>query len=311
MITTVTLNAAIDKTCFLGSLQIGQVNRVPVMHTVPGGKGINAARVAHLLGGPVLVTGFTAGYNGAYIEMELAKQGILHDFVRVEGESRVSLNIIDNYNGTTTEILEQGPTVNMDDILAIKDKVRQLAQHSSVLAICGSLPAGAPDTLYADFVEIAQAEGAKVLLDASGEALVQGIKACPFFVKPNEHEVEALLGGKPEQESDLFDLIRHLLSEGIRCVAVSLGSRGALCGWEDGLYRIRIPEVKTINTVGCGDSFVGGMAFGLYREERMETCLRYAATAGTADAMSEQAGSIDLDHFKDVLRQISIEPLAN
>lgn len=309
MITTVTLNATIDKTCFLGPLKIGQVNKVPVMHTYPGGKGINAARVAQLLGGPVLATGFTAGYNGAYIEMELSRQGILHDFVKVEGESRVSLNIIDHFSGKTTEILEQGPVVSTDDVLVIKDKVRQLAQSSSVIAISGSIPAGAPNSLYADFVEIAQAEGAKVLLDASGEPLVQGLSARPFFVKPNEHEIEALLGMRAENEHEMIDLIRLLLNQGIGCVAITLGQRGALCGWDEGIFRIRIPEVNTINAVGCGDAFVGAMTVGLYRGESLEDCLRSAAAAGTANAMSEEAGNISLDDYKEVLSKVSFEPV--
>lgn len=307
MITTVTLGATIDKTCFLGSLQIGQVNRVPVMHTFPGGKGINAARVAHLLGGPVLATGFTAGYNGAYIEMELAKQGVLHDFVKVEGESRVSLNIIDHFSGTTTEILEQGPVVTTDDVLAMKDKVRQLARHSSVLAICGGMPDGAPDSLYADFVEITHSCGAIAMLDATGEALQLGLSARPFFVKLNEHQAETLIGRGKTTNGELCGLIRRLLDDGIGCVAITLGARGAFCGWDEGIFRFRVPEIAVVNTVGCGDSFMGGMAVGLYRGESIENCILNASAAGTANAMSVETGNIHLDDWKDVMRQVQVE----
>jgi len=309
MITTVTLNATIDKTCFLGSFQVGEVNRVPVMHTFPGGKGINAARVIHALGCPVLATGFTAGFNGAYIENELARQGILHDFVKVDGESRVSLNIIDRFNGTTTEILEQGPTIETDDVLAMKDKIRSLSSYSSVMTICGSIPGGTSPSLYAEFVEIAQAEGAKVILDASGEALLEGIKAKPFCIKPNEQEVAALMGRKARDEDELYPLIRQLNRDGIECVVVTLGDRGAIAGWGGSLYRLRTPSVGAVNTVGCGDSFVGGLAVGLYKKEPLEEILRLAAASGTADALTEEAGHVLLDDVKRILWQVDVEAI--
>jgi tagatose 6-phosphate kinase len=307
MITTVTLNATMDKTCFLGDLQIGRVNRVPVMHCYPGGKGINAARVAHHLGCPVLTTGFVAGFNGSYIETELSKQGLLHDFVRVNGESRVSLNIIDRFNGKTTEILEHGPTIASDDVLAIKDKVRQVATYSSVIAICGSIPEGAPANLYADFIEIANQEGALTILDASGEALLAGIEARPTCVKPNEQELAAILGKMPEHDEEIYDAVRMLAGKGIACVAVSLGERGAVVGMNNEIFRINAPSVRPVNVVGSGDSFVGALCAGFYKKESLEECIRLAVASGTANVLTEEAGNIRMNDVKALLSQIEIE----
>lgn len=309
MITTVTLNATVDKTCFLGSLQIGQVNRVPVMHSFPGGKGINAARVAHQLGCPVLTTGFVAGFNGAYIENELSRLGILHDFVKVEGESRVSLNIIDRFNGTTTEILEHGPAIASDDVLAMKDKLRQLSAESSIVAICGSLPLGAPANLYADFIEIAHQEGALAVLDAKGEALREGIEAKPYCIKPNEHEFAEYLGKSSVSDTEIGEGIRLLMEKGIVCVAVSLGNRGALVGFEHKLYRVHAPDICPVNVVGCGDSFVGGFLSGVYKREPMEECFRLAVAAGTADAMTEEAGNVQMNDVKSLMTQIHFDAI--
>lgn len=309
MITTVTLNTTVDKTCFLGCFEIGRVNRVPVMHTLPGGKGINAARVAHQLGCPVLVTGFSAGFNGSYIEAELSRQGILHDFIRVQGESRVSLNIIDRYNGTTTEILEQGPTIISNDILAIKDKIRQLAAESSVMAFCGSHPMGTPANLYADFIDIARQEGALTVLDASGDALLEGIKAQPYCIKPNEHEIAAVLGGPARNDKEIAEAVRMLLDKGIAIAAVSLGSRGAMVGMNGKLFMVRAPRLAAVNVVGCGDSFVGGLCSALYKREEPEECIRLAVASGSADALTEEAGNIEMNDVKALLSQVEIEPI--
>lgn len=306
MITTITLNATMDKTCFLGDLQIGRVNRVPVMHCYPGGKGINAARVAHHLGCPVLTTGFVAGFNGSYIETELSKQGLLHDFVRVKGESRVSLNIIDRFNGKTTEILEHGPLVASDDILAMKDKLRQVASFSTVIAICGSIPEGAPANLYADFIEIAHQEGAVTILDASGDALLAGIEAKPMCVKPNEYELEAILGRPAESDDDFYQAAQILMDKGIECAAVSLGERGAVVGLEGKLYKVKAPAVTPVNVVGSGDSFVGALCAGIYKRDPMEECIRLAVASGTANALTEEAGNIRMNDVKALLGQVEI-----
>lgn len=310
MITTVTLNATLDKTCFLVDLQLGRVNRVPVMHCTPGGKGVNAARVAHQLGCPVLATGFVAGFNGSFIETELAKQGILHDFVRVKGESRVSLNIIDRFKGLTTEILEHGPSLGQDDVLAIKDKIRQVASYSSVIAISGSIPEGGPVDLYADFIEIAHQEGAKTVLDASGAALVAGIEAVPTCIKPNELEMAELLGKPVMQDGDIFEGVGQLMRKGISCVAVSLGSRGAIVGMEGLLYRVHAPEVNAVNVVGCGDAFVGALCSGLYKHESMMEMVRLAVASGTANALTDEAGNIRLNDVKSLLGKVEIEEIS-
>lgn len=64
MITTVTLNAAIDKTYYVSSFLTGQVNRVRRMYSEQGGKGINVAKVLHTLGINVTVTGLLEGLMG-------------------------------------------------------------------------------------------------------------------------------------------------------------------------------------------------------------------------------------------------------
>lgn len=309
MITTITLNAAMDKTCFLGDLQLGRANRVPVMYCSPGGKGINAARVAHHLGCPVLTTGFVAGLNGSYIEKELSKEGLLHDFVRVEGESRVSLNIIDRFSGQRTEILEHGPVAASDDVLSIKDKVRQVASYSTVIAICGSIPQGVPANLYADFIEIAHQEGAIAILDAEGDALLAGIDAKPACLKSNRQKLAAVTGKPVEEEGEVFDAIRMLLDKGIECVAVSLGERGVVVGMRGGIYRVYAPAVRPVNEAGCGDSFVGALCAGLYKREPLEDCIRLATASGAANALTEEAGNIRLNDVKALLKQVELQPV--
>lgn len=68
MITTVTLNAAIDKTYYVPEWTNYEVIRVKRMFAHPGGKGINVARVVHQFELPVTATGMIGGSgNGSEI----------------------------------------------------------------------------------------------------------------------------------------------------------------------------------------------------------------------------------------------------
>ncbi|RKN85024.1 1-phosphofructokinase [Paenibacillus ginsengarvi] len=310
LLTTVTLNAAIDKTYVMESFPLGKVSRVAEMISVPGGKGINVARVAKQLGGAVKATGFVGGSNGQFIVNEMTKAGLDNDFVAVDGESRLCLNMIDKSTGTSTEVLEQGTVLTAAAIEAMKAKVKQLAAESAIVAFSGSLPKGAPSSLYAELIGIAKAEGAKTFLDTSGDALVEGVRANPFFIKPNEDEIEKLLGGrKPERESDLHDGVKQLMEMGIGCVVVTLGASGSLAGYDDRLYRIRAPRIEAVNPVGSGDSFVAGMAVALAAGRSIEQALRLATAAGTANALNAQAGHVVEADIDRLLEQVQIEAI--
>ena len=100
MITTVTLNSAIDKTYYVNRLGLNQVNRVSQMFAEPGGKGNNVAKVIKPLGIPVTASGFAGGHNGRKISEDLESLKINHRFVETTGESRICLNIIDEATGS-------------------------------------------------------------------------------------------------------------------------------------------------------------------------------------------------------------------
>ena len=68
MITTITLNPAIDKTCRATSLIPGQVNRMESIKNIAGGKGINVTKVLLQYGYQVRAMGLFGGYTGTFIE---------------------------------------------------------------------------------------------------------------------------------------------------------------------------------------------------------------------------------------------------
>jgi tagatose 6-phosphate kinase len=184
-----------------------------------------------------------------------------------------------------------------------------LASRSVIVVFSGSLPKGLPATFYAELVDIVKSEGALAFLDTSGEALAAGVRSLPFFIKPNEDEVAQLLGKPMERESDLYGGIRRLMDSGIGCVVVSLGEKGAVAGFQGRLYRVIAPRVEAVNAVGCGDSFVAGMAVAISRKRPIEECLRLAAAAGSANALTEEAGNVRPEDVQRLFEQVRVEPI--
>jgi len=309
LITTVTLNAAIDKTYYVQQFASGAVHRVVRQIAEPGGKGNNVAKVARLLGAEVAATGLIGGSSGSFIESQLAVRGIRTAFIRVPGESRVCLNIIDESTGISTELLEQGPEIAADQVLALKNTLQGLAAESSVVVLSGSLPPGARPDLYAELIGVIQAAGARAFLDTSGAALSSGLQARPYFVKPNEQELSAWVGHELTSEEGWTDAATKLAGAGIAQVCVTLGSRGSIAILDGAAYRVHPPLIQAVNTVGCGDAFVAGMAYAEERGDSPVEKLRIATAAAAANAMSDKAGHLDEDVFAACLAQVQVSAL--
>lgn len=310
MITTVTMNAAIDKTYITPSFAIDKLHRVKEMYAFAGGKGINVARVVHALQEPVTASGIIAGHNGKFIEAALAEEGIVHQFVAVEGESRLCLAITDPSTGSVTELLEAGPALTEEDVEQMKLTIAKLARTSTHVVMSGSLPQGCPVTFYKDCVDIIRKNGASPILDTSGDALVSGMEGRPLLIKPNEHEVLKLTGSDHADEDAILQAIHAVMEQGIQSVVVSLGAQGALAGMYNRIYRVTIPKVEVLNTVGSGDSMIAGLVVGDKRGLLPEEQLKLGAACGTANALTPAAGMVSLPQVEELMKSISVQQIS-
>ena len=175
MIITVTLNAAIDKSLSVPNFRLGRRHRTVEQTTMPGGKGVNVARVLKALGQPVIATGLAGGATGTRIVDQLTQLSVLSDFVRIREESRTNTAVIDPTTGEQTEINERGPAVSEPELELFVDKLLYLAKGAAVCVFSGSLPRGVPDELYARLIGDINRLGVLTVLDSECEALRLGI----------------------------------------------------------------------------------------------------------------------------------------
>lgn len=311
MITTVTLNASIDKAYEMtAKLVNGTVMRVAQCRNTAGGKGLNVARVIRLCGGEVLATGLAGGFNGAYLEDMLKKDKIRCAFAHFEGETRSCINILDREYGST-EYLEPGCEVSQEECEKfLKEVFPKAIADSEVVTISGSVPRGIGTDIYARMIRMVKEKGKQVILDSSGELLRRGMEALPTLVKPNQDELEAYFGEAVRGTEDAAARAWQLHQTGIPYVVVSLGKDGALMACREGVFQAVPPKIEAVNTVGCGDSMVAALAIALENHFLPQAAIRYAVAVATANALSPGTGQIDPDVSRELLKQVELNEIS-
>ena len=227
MIITVTLNAAIDKSLSVPSFQLGRRHRTVERRALAGGKGVNIARMLKTLGQPVIATGFQGGPTGTQIVAQLSEESILHDFVRIREESRTNTAVLDPTTGEQTEINEQGPKVDPDELEQFREKLLYLARGAAIVVFAGSLPRGVEPDFYAQLVRAMHKLDVMTIVDTDGEALRLAVRAEPDVVSPNVVEAEELVGHEFNDDADHAGAVREI---------VSLGARSAIMTMPDGCW---------------------------------------------------------------------------
>jgi 6-phosphofructokinase 2 len=150
----------------------------------------------------------------------------------------------------------------------------------------GSLPLGVPEDFYGRFARAMQQRGSRVIIDTSGQPLIEAVRAGVFLIKPSLREMRALTGKKLETDAEQEAGAMELIEAG-RCeaVVVSLGAGGALLASRSGCERLASPDVKVHSRVGAGDSMVAAIALALSRGESLRAAARFGVAAGAAAVM--------------------------
>ncbi len=309
MILTVTPNAAIDKTYIVEGFGLDRVHRPSETRTVAGGKGINVVRVLKELGKTGMATGFVGGRNGDLLIESLNRENLKHDFVRVAGESRLCIAVMDPKSGTQTEVNENGPEISPEEVGRMLDKIRDLVPGKDFIVLCGSVPPGVPTTFYGDIIEIARKVNVPAVLDTSGEHLREAVKAAPYMVKPNVTELSQLAGRELVTLEEISRAAKSLSQYGVTLTAVTMGRSGAML--TDGVHSWKAtpPEIEFASAVGSGDSFVAAFLHSIINGEPLPEALAMGTAAGAANATTFGAGFCSKDSIMDIRQGVVLTKL--
>ena len=305
MILTVTANPTIDRVYFVEDFELGKVHRVERVARSAGGKGINVARVAGIIGSQTAAMGFVGGYTGEFIKSEVEKQGIKNLFTDIEGETRTCVNVSDS-NGKSGEILEAGPEITADEKVKFIKEFNENIDKYQVICLSGSLPKGLTPEFYAELVSIAKAKNKKIIVDTSGKALEEILKSKPYMVKPNDDELSELMKRKIVSDEDIKEALLFLYEKGVEVPFLSLGKNGSAAMAGGKCCRFITPNVSVVNTVGSGDSAVAGVAAGIDMGYSTEDAIRLGMAAGVANTQFEQTGFVTKELVDKFFKQIEI-----
>ncbi len=302
MIVTVTLNPAVDKTCRLQELILGQVNRLDSTKSIAGGKGVNVTKILRQFDYPVTAMGFLGGYSGRMIEDSLKQMGAICRFTPISEETRVSTNILAE-DGYVTEILEPGPVITKQELNSFLEEYRSCIKECEVVVLSGSIPRGVEADIYKTLIQMAKQQGCKVFLDTSGEALRQGVEAAPNLIKPNQKELEYLVGKRITSREELIEEAGKLLQKGIEKVLISLGAKGLLYVDREGWLLQPACQVDVVNTVACGDTVVASYCMSVCEGKERSKALKCATALSAANATTEVSAQIPVAVYEELLNQ--------
>jgi 1-phosphofructokinase len=261
VIVTLTLNPSVDRTVEVETIARGEVMRAQGVRVDPGGKGINVSRAlaAHRLPTRAVVT--VGGAEGEHLVTLLRDTGIEIVPVRIQGAIRSNITVVEP-DGTTTKFNEPGAELSAEELNAVFEAVERAVVSADWLVVSGSLPPGAPATVYADLVRALAGSGIRVAVDTSGAALEAALAAEPTLVKPNRDELADVTGVRLVTIADVVEAACRLLDRGAGAVLASLGADGAVLVDADGAIHGQTPAVSPLSSVGAGDAMLAGFLAG-------------------------------------------------
>ena len=310
-IATITLNPSLDQHITVDGLVVDGTNRWSRLYRYAGGKGIDVSRAIHEMGGSTIAYGFIGGTIGRAVEILLDQEGVPVSFTPIQRETRTNFIITDTKSSQQTRIDAPGPRISKREWERFRRKMLRISPSPDFIVTGGSAPPGIPNNVYYTMIMEAKSFGVRIILDADGHWLAEGVKAKPYLIKPNVREAEELLERELPTEEAIIKAALDLVEMGIEIAVISRGKDGIIAASKKEVLKAVPPPVKVRSMVGAGDCAVAGLALKLANGEPLLEACRLAVALGTAAVLTP---GTELAHRADVERllpQIKVEKITS
>jgi ribokinase len=290
----------------LGSLNMDLTIRVPRMPnpgetisgenliTSCGGKGANQAAAIAKLGSEVAMVGCVGQDAFGYqLKGALEEAGVNTDFTTsLPDVPTGNAVILVDQKGENCIVLSSGTNSQVK----ITETVRELIENSQILLLQLEIPL----PIVIEAIKLAHQAGVTVILNpAPAASLPEEVYPMIDYLIPNETEAEQLSGIKIHDHKSAENAAKVLLYRGVKRVAITMGDKGAILVTEQGSDKLPAFKVKTVDTTGAGDAFIGGFTTALTEGMVLHQALRFAAGAG-ALAATRNGAQISLPTRKEL-----------
>jgi 1-phosphofructokinase family hexose kinase len=305
MILCVTPNPAVDRTLIVPRLRPGEVLRARESIVAAGGKGLNVARVARMLGGTAACAGFLGGHSGRLVAELAEREGLSGAWTWIAGETRTCVILVEASGHDATVVNEPGPPVTTDDWRRLTDQIVSIS-GATTICLSGSLPPESDPRDYAALLARLRPAERPVWADTSGAALAAAAGVPRVAIKVNGDEAGELIGARVKAPAEAYAAARELHQRTGGPVVLTLGGAGAVLADAAGGWRARPPALQIVSSVGSGDAFLGGLVVAQDGGVSLPEALRHAVAAGAANALSVGGGRMELRQFRELLGHTSV-----
>jgi 6-phosphofructokinase 2 len=298
-IVTLTFNPCIDKSASISGLAPEKKLRCSPPSFGPGGGGINVSRALKNLGKASLAIYPSGGFSGKFLDDLMEQEGLQVRTAETVNHTRENFIAFDTATGLQYRFGMPGNEISEGEWKALLSAVEDT--DAAYIVASGSLLPGMPADILAQVAQIAQKKGARLILDTSGEALKKALDVGIYLLKPNLGELSSLVG-QEEVHHDTVDIIgKEIINRGqCEVIVVSLGAKGAKMITREEVIHVPSPVVKSVSTVGAGDSMVAGMVLALSQNKSLKEVLQLGVACGTAATLthgSELCRKEDVDRL--------------
>jgi ribokinase len=247
-----------------------------------GGKGANQAVASRLCGAEVFMVARVGNdlFGPATIE-NFKKLGIDATHVKqVEGVSSGVAPIFVEPNGQNRIFVVKGANDRL--LPADVDAAADLLKTVDCIVLQFEIPL---ETVY-HCVRFARDNKIRCIINPAPAQPVdlKALAGLDYFV-PNESESEIIAGIPVRTIDDAKKVAEKLLAGGVKRVIITLGVNGSLLAGQDGMEHIPAFSVKSVDSTGAGDAFIGSFAVflgeGLPEREAVRRANLYAGLSTT------------------------------
>jgi len=314
MITTVTLNPAIDREYFV---QENKPKSHQYLYTErdikvsPGGKGLLSAINLRKLGySDVQNIGFVGGRQGLFFEKMVQEHGITTNYIFTESEIRNNIFVISRDPVTYTHYNDYSYKVEHGDVKSLIKRFRRGIIDSDFIMISGSIPEGVNFSIYQRLIQICHEAGKDVYLHASGEVLNRALEEQPKVVVPYFKHTNKILDKKIVNDEDYIWAGKKLQENGAKYVMMPFHCSRLLFDKNGDVYQLTPRDFCLRNWLGAGEAYNAAFFDYVYQYgfDFLEAN-KYAGAAALAIAESKEIFLADRAMIKEKTDNIIIKKL--
>lgn len=308
-ILTLTLNPSIDHILTIDSISLYKKNLLSDSQVFYAGKGINVAYTLGKLGAPATAAGLICDHDlNGFIE-KISSANVHSAFSVISGKTRSAFKLMETRSNRDTEFNQAGSSIKPEDLERLRCDLEHLLKSHDWIALCGSVPAGISNDIYASLIKTSRNAGVFTCLDTSGDALIKAVQALPDILRINRSELGETLSRKITNYSDAIKAIKTLQETGIGKVIVSMGAEGTLGFDGEKMIQVHVPKVELRGLTGAGDAMTAGLMSSLSEGYSFSESLRYSSAIATASTLKLEPGDFNQSDLDQILEKTTIREI--